>query len=52
MSVGAVYDRAPFPGINEIRAVTDRAYSQVRTRCHIIRNHVSGHTAPRLAERL
>jgi hypothetical protein len=25
-SVGAVYDRAFFPGINEIRAVIDRAY--------------------------
>jgi len=25
-AVGAVYDRAVFPEINEIRAVTDRAY--------------------------
>jgi hypothetical protein len=28
--VGAVYDRAFFPGINEIRAVIARAYSRFR----------------------
>ena len=29
MIVGAVYDRAVFPRINEIRAVTDRAYKRL-----------------------
>jgi hypothetical protein len=26
-TVGAVYDRASFPGISEMRAVIDRAYN-------------------------